>query len=119
MKQRAVANKLHCPFGNEEMSHCSNHMITGDNTRQIEEESVTFPYKVGYGYCMPAWYILNNNYRNLPASDELQSEEYAGNKYNIDQTMNKDVVQISNDDGEQFADEPRKGARTLNSNWIE
>ena len=54
MKQRAVANKLHFPFDNEDTSHCSSHTKTRDNTRQIEEESVTFPYKVGYGYCMPA-----------------------------------------------------------------
>ena len=75
MKQRAVANKLHFPFDNEDTSHCSSHTKTRDNTRQIEEESVTFPYKVGYGYRMPAWYIMNNNYRNLPASDELQSRD--------------------------------------------
>ena len=47
MKQRAVANQLHFPFDNEDTSHCSSHMKTRDNNRQIGEESVTFPYKVG------------------------------------------------------------------------
>ena len=74
-KQKAVTNQLHFPFDNDDMSHCSSHTKTRDNTRQIEEESVTFPYKVGYGYRMPAWYMMNNNYRNLPASDELQSRD--------------------------------------------
>ena len=101
MKQRAVANKLHFPFDNEDTSCFS-------NTRQIEEESVTFPYKVGYGYRITAWYIINNNYRNLPTSDELQSEEYTGNKYNIDQSINEDIEQIINADEEQFADDPKK-----------
>ena len=45
----------------------------------------------------------------------MQSEEYTGNKYNIDQSIDEGVVQISNDDGEQFADDPRKGAQTLNT----
>ena len=60
---------------------------------------------------------MNNDYRNLPASDELQSEEYTGNKYNNDQSINEDVMQVSDDDEELFADNPRRGARTLNSNW--
>ena len=56
MKQRAVANQLHFPFDNEDTSHCSSHTKNGDNTRQIKEEAVTFPYKVGYGCRMPTWY---------------------------------------------------------------
>ena len=94
MKQRAVANQLHFPFDNEDTSHCSSHTKNGDNTRQIKEEAVTFHYKVGYGCRMPAWYIMNNNHRKLPASDELRSEEYTGSEHNIDQfIINEDVVQ--------------------------
>ena len=54
MKQRAVANQLHFPFDNADMSHCSSHTKKRDNTRQIKEEAVTFHYKVGYGCRMPA-----------------------------------------------------------------
>ena len=50
VKRRAIANKLHFPFDNEDTSHCSSHMKTKNDNRQIGEESVTFPYKVGYGY---------------------------------------------------------------------
>ena len=67
---------------------------------------------------MSAWYIMNNNYPNLPASDELHSEEYSGNEYKIDQPIDEDVVKVSNDNEKQFVDDPRKGARTLESNWI-
>ena len=67
---------LHFLFSNDETSHCSNHTKARDNTKQIEEESVIFSYTVGYGYRMSAWYIMNNNYQNLPASDEVHSEEY-------------------------------------------
>ena len=116
MKRRAGANELQFPFDDEDTSQCSIHRKTGDNSRKTEEESVTFPYKVGYGYRMPAWYIMNNNYQNLPASDELQSMEYTENEYNIDQSINEDVVQIDNADEERFADDPRKGTKTLN-NW--
>ena len=49
------------PFSNDETTHCSNHTKARENTKQIEEESVTFPYKVGYGYRMSVWYIMNNN----------------------------------------------------------
>ena len=118
MKQRAVTNHLHFPFDDDEMSHCSSHTKNGDNTRQIKEEAETFHYKVGYGCRTPAWYIINNNHQQLPTSDELQSEDYTGNKYDIGQSMNENVVQIRDDDEEQFADDPRKGARTFNNSWI-
>ena len=32
--------------------------------------------------------------------------------------MNENVVQIRDDDEEQFADDPRKGARTFNNSWL-
>ena len=31
--------------------------------------------------------------------------------------MNEDIVKIRDNDGEQFADDPRKGARTFNNSW--
>ena len=35
---------LHFPFSNDKTTHCSNRTKARDNTKQIEEESVTFPY---------------------------------------------------------------------------
>ena len=45
-------------------------------------------------------------------------EEYAGNKYKTDESIGVDVVEISNHDEEQFVDDPRKGAKTLENNLI-
>ena len=93
------------------------HTKARDNTKQIEEESVTFPSKVGYGYRMSAWYIMNNNYQNLSASDELHNEECLKNEYKTKQPIEEDIVEVSNDKN-RFVDDPRKGARTLENNLI-
>ena len=116
-KHRAVTNHLHFPFGDDGTSQCDSHMKNGDNNRQVMKEVEKFNGKVGYGCRTSAWYVVYNNHLQLPAS-ELQTEYYTGNKYDIDQSMIEDIVQIRDDDGEQFADDPTKGARTFNNSWL-
>ena len=48
----------------------------------------------------------------------LHVEEHSGNEYKTDQPIDVDVVEVSNYDEKQFVDDPRKGARTLENNWI-
>ena len=48
----------------------------------------------------------------------LHVEEYAGNKYETDKSIDVDVIETSNHDEEQFVDDPRKGAKTLENNLI-
>ena len=108
---------MHFPFGNDETSHCGNHTKNGDNTRQVMEKAEKFNNKVGYGCCTSAWYVVYNKHLQLPASDKLQSEYYTGSEYEIDQSMNEDIVQIRDNDREQLADDPRKGARAFNNSW--
>ena len=49
---------LHFPFN--ETAHCSNRTKTRDNNKQIEGESVTSPYRLGYGYRRAAGWLMNN-----------------------------------------------------------
>ena len=48
----------------------------------------------------------------------LHVEEYSGNKYKIDKSIDVDVIETSNDDETQFVDEQKKGARTLENNLV-
>ena len=92
---------LHFPFN--ETAHCSNHTKTRDNNKQIEGESVTFPYIIGYGYRRTAWWMMNNGYLNLPATNELHIGE---------------EIEIIDNNENEIIDDPRRGARTLESNQI-
>ena len=92
-------------------------MNNGDNTRQVMEKAEKFDNKVGYVCRTSAWYVVYNNHLQLPASDNLQKDYYVGSEYDISQSMNEDIVQIRDNDREQFADDPRKGARTFDNSW--
>ena len=48
----------------------------------------------------------------------LHVEEYSGNKYKTDKSIDVDVIETSNNDETQFVDDPRKGARTLENNLV-
>ena len=64
---------LHFPFN--ETAHCSNHTNTRDNNKQIGEESVASPYRIGYGYRRTAGWLMNNGYLSLLATNELHIDE--------------------------------------------
>ena len=50
----------HLHFSFDETTHYSNHANTRDNTEESEEESVTSPYRIGYGYRRTAGWLMNN-----------------------------------------------------------
>ena len=68
IRQRAVTNHLHFPFGNDGTSECDNHM---KGSRLVTEEVEKFDNKVGYGCRTSAWYIMYNNHLRLQANDNL------------------------------------------------
>ena len=115
-KHKAVTDHLHFPFGNNETSQCDSHMKNGNNTRQVMEVVEKLNNRVGYGCRTSAWYIVYNNHLQLPANDKLQEDYYMGSEYDISQSMNEDIVHIRDNDREQFADDPRKGACTFDNN---
>ena len=39
------------------------------------------------------------------------------NEHDISQSMNENIVHVRDDDREQSADDPRKGARILDKSW--
>ena len=45
-------------------------------------------------------------------------EEYSGNEYKTDKSIDSDVIETSNDDETQFVDNQKKGARTLENNLV-
>ena len=87
---------LHFPFN--ETAHCNN-----QNTKQIKEESVMSPYRIGYGYRRTAGWLMNKNELNLPVNNELYVEE---------------EIDVTKSNENKTVDDPRRGAKTLESEWI-
>ena len=87
---------LHFPFN--ETAHCNN-----QNTKQIKEESVMSPYRIGYSYRRTAGWLMNKNELNLPVNNELYVEE---------------EIEATESNENETVDDPRRGAKTLESEWI-
>ena len=102
---------LHFPFKDTVTNHCNSHK------KHSMEESVAFPYTVGYGmtYTMSAWYTANKDHQYLPTIKEIQDEE---NKDEIDHHDRKNTIEGGNYET-KFVDDPRNGAKPMNNNFKE
>ena len=81
----------------DEIAHCNN-----QNNKQTKEEPVIFPYKIGYGYCRTAGWLMNNNELNLPVNNEM----YVGEEIEATESNENETI-----------DDPRRGTKNLESVW--
>ena len=61
------------------------------------------PYRIGYGYRRTAGWLMNKNELNLPVNNELYVEE---------------EIDVTKSNENKTVDDPRRGAKTLESEWI-
>ena len=87
---------LHSPFIEE--AQCNYH-----KKEEIKEEAVTLPCNIGYGYHRTAGWLMSNNKLNLPVDNGMGAKEnIADTECNTNETI----------------DDTRRGAKTLEDDWI-